>query len=333
MTERTPLICSPTPLHRLDRLSDQLRADIWIKRDDLTGFAGGGNKGRKLEFLIAEALRQGANTIVTRGAWQSNWIRQCAAAARIHGIEFHAAAAMWPYPDEARKTRPQNWPDANQWTGNAVLNKWTQAKVHLLPDMTFDQVEVEAQKIADDLRAKGRSVFSIPGGGSTPVGAQGFIAALDEIGEQQPEFDQIVFGSGSGGTQTGLTYGGRLKRLKTRMLGICTDDEPEMVDDFAALAKGLDDLLGESLDLKPEDFWLTTDYCGGGYQVPSKETQDAMQTLIDTEGIFLDPVYTGKAFAGLLGLARAGELPGRTLFWHTGGFPVLFAEGRLPREW
>jgi 1-aminocyclopropane-1-carboxylate deaminase/D-cysteine desulfhydrase-like pyridoxal-dependent ACC family enzyme len=306
MTGRIPLICSPTPLHPLERLSAHLGCEIWIKRDDLTGFAGGGNKGRKLEFLMAEALRLGADTIVTRGAWQSNWIRQCAAACRVFGIEFHAAA---------------------------VLNKWTGADVHFLPDMTFDQVEEEAQKIAEDLRAKGRNVFSIPGGGSTPIGAQGFIAALDEIAQQQPEFDQIVFASGSGGTQTGLTYGGKLKSLKTRMIGICTDDEPEMVEDFALIANGLDKLLGESLSLRARDFWLTTDYAGGGYQVPSKQTQDAMQTLVDTEGIFLDPVYTGKAFEGLLGLAKAGELPGRTLFWHTGGFPVLFADGRLPREW
>lgn len=282
---------------------------------------------------MADALRFGADTIVTRGAWQSNWIRQCAAACRVFGIEFHAAAAMWPYPDEARKTRPRDWPDGHLWTGNAVLNKWTGANVHLLPDMSFDHVEKEAKKIARNLRAKGRKVYTIPGGGSTPIGAQGFIAALDEIAQQQPEFDQILFASGSGGTQTGLTYGGKLKNLKTRMLGICTDDEPEMVEDFALIANGLDELLGESLNLKPRDFWLTTDYAGGGYQVPSKQTQDAMQTLVDTEGIFLDPVYTGKAFAGLLGLAKAGELPGRTLFWHTGGFPVLFADGRLPREW
>lgn len=333
MTERISIICSPTPLHRLARLSEHLGCEIWIKRDDLTGFAGGGNKGRKLEYLMAEALRVGADAIVTRGAWQSNWIRQCAAACRVFGIEFHAAAAIWPYPDEARRTRPQDWPDGNLWTGNAVLNKWTWANVHLLPDMTFDQVEEEAQKIAEDLRSKGRNVFSIPGGGSTAIGAQGFIAALDEIAMQQDEFDQVVFGSGSGGTQTGLTYGGRLKGLKTRMLGICTDDEPEMVEDFALLARDLDSLLGQSLRLDAEDFWLTTDYCAGGYQVPSQQTQEAMQVLVDMEGIFLDPVYTGKAFAGLLGLARAGELPGRTLFWHTGGFPVLFADGRLPREW
>jgi 1-aminocyclopropane-1-carboxylate deaminase/D-cysteine desulfhydrase-like pyridoxal-dependent ACC family enzyme len=331
MPDRIPLICAPTPIHRLDRASDALEIDLWIKRDDLTGFAGGGNKGRKLEYLMKDVLDSGAHAVVTRGSYQSNFIRQCGAACRLFGIEFHAAAMSWPYPGEDRKTKPPQWRDSGKPTGNALLNVWTGSTVHLFPDDTFDAMEHRAADIAEGLRKEGKQVYHIKGGGSMPLGAYGFVVAVEEIASQCDPFEQIVFASGSGGTQTGLTYGLRLKGLTTRAMGICTDDEPEMIDDFPPLAAGLDELLGNSLNLRSEDFWMTTEFCGGGYQVPSMETDAAIRFLAETEAIFLDPVYTGKAFAGVITMARRGELPGRTLFWHTGGFPCLFAEGREPK--
>jgi len=327
---RIPLICSPTPLHKLERLSEQLGIELFIKRDDLTGFAGGGNKGRKLEFLIYDAMRYGADTIVTRGAYQSNFVRQTAGVCAMFGMEFHAVVMHWPYPAPGRETRPKDWNEPQRINGNMILNRWFGAHIHLLPDGTFHEMESHMNTLAEELRRKGKKVYEIPGGGSNPVGALGYLIAFDELCQQSEPFDQIIVASGSGGTQTGLTFAVRRAGVKTKVIGICTDNEPEMVEDFCEIAKGLEILTGTKLNLTQGDFDLRMEYHGGGYQVQNPETKEAIRTLAKTEGIFVDPVYTGKAFAGVLDLAKKGELKGRTLFWHTGGFPVLFAEGREP---
>jgi D-cysteine desulfhydrase family pyridoxal phosphate-dependent enzyme len=323
---RIDLICSPTPLHRLETISDDLGIDLWIKRDDLTGFAGGGNKGRKLEYLMADVVAAGASRVVTLGASQSNFVRQAAAACVMQGIEFHAVVMDWPYPDEARRTKPEGWVDSNEPTGNLVLDAWLGAYVHRLPDATFEDLDRAARELAVE-----KDAYFIPGGGSCGIGALGFVAAAHELFNQDSTVGTIISASGSGGTQTGLTYGLAQMNSKARYIGICTDDEPEMVDDFAAIAAELDDIFGDPLRLTAADFDLRLNYCGKGYGVPSEAGTEAIRYAARTEGIFLDPVYTGKAFAGIIDMATRGELTGRVVFWHTGGVPVLFAAGREPR--
>ena len=324
---KVDLIQSPTPAHRLGRASADLGIDLWIKRDDLTGFAGSGNKGRKLEHILADLLSSGKKTAVTLGSSQSNFVRQAAAACAIYDIEFHAVVMDWPYPDEARRTRPADWPDVNELSGNLVLDRWLGANVHRVPDSTFDDLDKAARNLADE-----KDAYYIPGGGSYGIGALGFVVAAHELFRQIDDIQMIVAASGSGGTQTGLTYALAQMNSQTRFIGICTDDEPEMVNDFASIAQELDDIFGDRLNLSAEDFDLRLDYCGQGYGVPTQAATDAIRYLARREAIFLDPVYTGKAFSGVIDMARRGELSGRVVFWHTGGFPGLFASGHEPRD-
>jgi D-cysteine desulfhydrase family pyridoxal phosphate-dependent enzyme len=330
LNRRLPLLCAPTPLHRLSRLSEQLQIELWIKRDDLTGFAGGGNKARKLEYLMFDAIESGAQAIVTHGAAQSNFLRQCAAACRVLGLGFHAVAMEWPHPGLGRETRPENWTAASAHSGNRLLGEWLKADVRVIPDGDWTTLEQAAGRLAEELRTQGVKVYEIPGGGSSGVGSVGFVAAVEELMTQGGPFDRVIVASGSGGTQTGLTYGFAKAGQRTRVIGICSDDEPEMVEDFSRIAGELDDLLLCSLRLSPNEFDLRTEFAGPGYQVPTPEAARAIRQLAQQEGIFLDPAYTGKAFSGLLAMAEQGELSGRTLFWHTGGFPGLFVDGYQP---
>jgi 1-aminocyclopropane-1-carboxylate deaminase/D-cysteine desulfhydrase-like pyridoxal-dependent ACC family enzyme len=274
---------------------------------------------------MADILASGSKCVVTLGASQSNFVRQAAAACAIHGIEFHAVVMDWPYPDEARKTKPTGWVASDRPSGNLILDRLLGAHVHRLPDATFEELDRAARELAEE-----KDAYFIPGGGSCGVGALGFIAAAHELLNQDPEVDIILSASGSGGTQTGLTYALAQMGSQTRYIGICTDDEPEMVHDFAAIAAEIDDIFGDPLRLTAEDFDLRLDYCGPGYGVPSEAGTEAIRYAARREAIFLDPVYTGKAFAGVIDLARRRELSGRVVFWHTGGMPVLFASGREP---
>jgi D-cysteine desulfhydrase family pyridoxal phosphate-dependent enzyme len=327
LDRKLDLICAPTPINPLSRLSKLLDVDIWIKRDDLTGFAGGGNKGRKLEYLMADAIEAGADTIVTHGAWQSNFIRQAAAACRVCGLDFQAVAMEWPYPGEDRKPRPPEWPAQTCAQGNQILDVWLDAKVDKLPDDTYDVLEAQTTDLAEKLRAEGRKVYEIPGGGSSGVGALGYVRAAQELLAAGGRFDQVIVACGSGATQTGLAYGFMRAGARTQVIGICTDKEPELVEVLAQISAELDDLLLTKLRLAPQDFDLRLDYCGAGYQAPTPESREAISMLAKTEGIFLDPVYTSKAFSAVIDLAGRSDLPGKTLFWHTGGFPGLFVDG------
>ncbi|MGI8922928.1 MAG: D-cysteine desulfhydrase family protein [Fimbriimonadales bacterium] len=324
------LICAPTPLHRMKRASELLGSELWVKRDDLTGFAGGGNKGRKLEYLMADAIGQGADIIVTHGSWQSNFIRQAGAACRMLGLDFRAAAMEWPHPGEGRETKPSDWPSEAGVRGNQVLDGWLGLDVQKLPDSDWNELETQSHALAGRLRSEGRKVYEIPGGGSTGIGALGFVSAAHELLIQDATFDRIVVACGSGATQAGLAYGMARAGANTTVVGICTDNEPELVDVLGSISSDLDGLLLAKLRMGPADFDLRMDYCGKGYQVPTEESRGAIAMLARAEGVFLDPVYTSKAFAGLVDLAKKGELTGKTLFWHTGGFPGLFVEGYEP---
>jgi D-cysteine desulfhydrase/L-cysteate sulfo-lyase len=230
-----------------------------------------------------------------------------------------------PYDQSAGKPVGKG---AEVGTGNAVLDKILGVELRHIPDDDWEVLFAEAESVAEEQEALGRKVFSIPVGGSAGVGAYAFFEAGREVREQRPEleFDHIVFASSSGSTQTGLSYA--FEGLRTEILGICSDPEPGMVDDFALLGDRLLPYLPGRRRLEPRDFVLDTSHVGPGYGVPSEEGWQAIELMARREGIFLDPVYTGKAFAGLLSHARSGRIKGSVLFWHTGGLPSLFAYPR-----
>jgi 1-aminocyclopropane-1-carboxylate deaminase/D-cysteine desulfhydrase-like pyridoxal-dependent ACC family enzyme len=302
-------------MHRLDRMSKKLELDLWIKRDDLTGFAMGGNKGRKLEYLIAAALALGAEVVVTCGAAQSNFVRQLGAACAVSGLRCVAAVMDLPFEDEpAQGSRLRG--DA----GNVVLDGILGVELRHFADDEWEVLYAHAETIAQELESSGKKVYRVPIGGSSPLGAYAFHQAAQEVGT---DFDWIVTASSSGSTQTGLAYA--FHETRTKVLGICSDPEPEIAEDFADLGRKLADLIAASYSLSPDAFLLNFDFVGPGYGVPSAEGDAAIARLARTEGIFLDPVYSGKAFAALIDMAKTGRIEGRVLFWHTGGVPSLFA--------
>lgn len=316
--DRLSLLQLPTPLHRLERASADLGIDLWIKRDDLTGFALGGNKGRKLEFLMADAISKKATVVVTCGSTQSNFVRQLGAACAVLGIRCVAAVMDTPYEHGI-----PSGPRLVGENGNVVLDEILGVELHRFPDGTWDSLFALTEELERECEGKCETVYRIPVGGSSGVGAAGFFYAAMELQAQGVDFDQIVVASSSGSTQSGLLLG--MMRANTRVIGIACDDEPEIAADYAVVARELAALVGLDRKLDVDDFDVRFDWVGGGYGIVSQASTDAIRYLARTEGVFLDPIYTGKAFAAVIDLARAGLLPGRTLFWHTGGSPALFA--------
>lgn len=300
-------------MHRLDRLSLQLGIDFWMKRDDLTGFAGGGNKGRKLEYLMAEAQASGATAVVSCGASQSNFIRQLGAACAVLGMRCIVATMDSPYETVDRRIA------APAEGGNAYLDRWFGIERHRVPDGTWEELETRAGALAALLESEGESVFRIPLGGSSVLAVQAFVDAGREVGAG---FDWIVTASSSGSTQVGL--GHAFQGTETKIYGISADPEPEIVDDLVELSARYAEWAGVPA-LPRSDIRFSLDFVGPGYGVPGHDTEHARELMSRREGILLDPVYSGKAFAGLVGLVGSGEISGRVLFWHTGGLPALFA--------
>ena len=311
----------PTPLEPLHRLSAMLGGpELWIKRDDQTGLATGGNKTRKLEFLVADALAQEADTLISCGATQSNHARQTAAAAAKFGMACTLVL------------RGEEPPQAQ---GNLLLDRLLGAEVV----WTGDEPLVERMEaVADDLRAQGRRPYVVPYGGSNPLGASGYVAAMEELlaqcAERDLHFDHIVLASSSGGTQAGLMVGARALGYEGRILGISVDPTADRLrQTLADLATATADRLGLGFTFAPEDFDVEDRYLGGGYAVIGDLEREAIRTLARVEGILLDPVYTGRAFGGLLDLIRQGAFgpQERVLFWHTGGIPGLFGFAEMLR--
>ncbi len=305
-----PLLLGPTPLHPLPRFSAWLGgAEVWIKRDDLTPLALGGNKLRKLAFLLADALAQDATDLVTTGAAQSNHCRQTAAAAAQAGLGCHLV--LRGQPDD----RPG---------GNVLIDRLLGAEIHWAggPDTGPAMASVAA-----DLRAAGRRPYAIPLGGSTPVGAAGYAAAWQEMNEQAQalgiEFDAVVFATSSGGTQAGLAVGAGGAVWPGAIHGISVDHK---IPDLAAVTERLTQATADLLQIPtPHPVIIHDDYIGAGYGIVNDADREAILALARTEGVLVDPVYTGRALAGLIDLVRRGLLTGRVLFWHTGGAPALFA--------
>lgn len=321
-----PLLFGPTPLHSLPQFENAIRAQVghcprlYIKRDDMTGLAGGGNKTRKLEFLIGDALAQGADMIVTAGALQSNHARQTAAAAANAGLKCTLLLF---------DTVPHKEPAYRQ-SGNLLLDYLLGADVRIAPK-GMDAVEFFGETLKE-LSAAGNTPYVIPIGGSNPIGSLGYVAAFEEISQQEHamgvSFDRIVHGSSSFGTQAGLTIGAQLLSSTTKIMGINVY-KPQTEKVIAELNTHISEL-GVHLKIPPlshHNAELVGGFLGEGYGVPTSEMRAAVALLARTEGILLDPVYTGKAMAGMIALITNGEVSAdeTVLFLHTGGYPGLFA--------
>lgn len=313
MPERIQLCLLPTPCHPLPRLSEELDINLWIKRDDLTGFALGGNKGRKLEFLMAEALAANADAVVTCGAAQSNFVRQLGAACTMFGIECHAVVMHMPYEPGLQE------PSSRRTSGgNLLADEILGVHLHWRDDGPWDDLFDQASELAISLRNAGSNVYEIPVGGSSPLAAYAFTLA----GQECPGFDTVITPSSSGSTHAGLAAA--FAGTQTNVIGIACDPEPEIAAEVARLAESVKTFL-EVSSSSPVQVDLRMEFVGDGYGVPTDIGAAAAQRLARREGIFLDPVYGAKAFSGLLALAESGELKGRVLYWHTGGIPGLFA--------
>lgn len=303
----------PTPIEHLPRLSAHLGGpEIFVKRDDETGLAFGGNKTRKLEFLVAEAREQGANTLISAGAMQSNHCRQTAAAAAKHGLN-----CILVLTGSAPK----------QPTANRLLDEFFGAEIVTVADRA-DRDRV-LRETFDGAARKGRKPYLVPYGGSSPTGALGYVFAMEEFLKQGVRADWMVFGTSSGGTHAGLLLGQRAFGYSGKVLGISIDEKTEWLKDHvSALASDTSEKLGERLQFKPEDVLATDEYCRAGYGVLTDAEREAVKLVARLEGLLLDPVYTGRAAAGMIDLIRKGVFKkGETiLFWHTGGQPALFAE-------
>lgn len=286
-----------------------------MKRDDLTGFAGGGNKARKLEYLIGEALAKGADAVVTCGAAQSNFVRQLGAACSVSGLSCHAVVMNLPF-DPPAGLPPT--PVLSPRIGNPQLNEHFGVHVEVVPDGSWEDLYDAAEQTALRLEQQGKRAYRIPIGGSSALGVFAFIQAAGELTEA---FDTVVTASSSGSTQVGLSMG----LPRAQVVGMACDPEPEIVHDFAELSVLAATQFSGLSPLTAEQFHMDFNGVGEGYGVPSDQGQEALRWLARTEGILLDPVYSAKAFGAMLLGIREQRYQGRILFWHTGGVPTLFA--------
>ena len=305
----------PTPLEEMPRLSKALGGPrLLVKRDDQTGLAGGGNKIRKLEFLVADALEKGADTIITAGAVQSNHARQTAAAA----VRFGLRACL-----VLGGERPHHW------SGNLLLDQLLGADIRWAGERDGAQVMNE---VAEEMTSLGRRPYIIPVGGSNPIGAGGYVVALEELMEQlakrELQVDRVVFPTGSAGTQAGMLVGAKALGFAGQIEGISVSrTQQELRPRLEELVAETAAFLGLNVTFTREDFTIHDDYLGAGYGRVGPPEREAIRLSARTEGLLVDPVYTGRAMAGLIDLIRRGVFgPDETvLFWHTGGMPALFA--------
>lgn len=317
---RTPLCHQPTPIEEMPRLTQALGGpQLFIKRDDCTGLATGGNKTRKLEFLVGDAMRQGADMLVTQGAVQSNHVRQTAAAACKMGLACHVLL----------ERRVPGRDAAYEVTGNVLLDTLFGATHEFRPAGLDMNAETEA--VVARLRAQGHKPYFIPGGGSNQIGALGYASCAQEIAtscaETGQQFDWLVMATGSTGTQAGLVAGFHALGYDLPVMGISVR-QPH--DRQVAAVHGLTQRTLDHLGAEPiaADKILVDDgYVGEGYGLPAPSTYEAIHLTAQQEGILLDPVYSAKGMAGLIGLIRQGffKPTDRVLFLHTGGATALFA--------
>lgn len=308
----------PTPLVELTKLSKKLDGPrIFMKRDDNTGLALGGNKTRKLEFILADALAQGADTIITAGAAQSNHCRQTAAACASLGLKCHLVlGGMEP----------------EHFNGNLLLDKIFGCNIHWAGKNRKGE---DIPQLVEQLKNEGKKTYVVPYGGSNELGAIAFIEALTELEYQRQSinasFTHIVFASSSGGTHAGLMLGNKILQSSYQIVGINIDkgetDSVPFDQYIVSLANSTAKLMGEKHQFSDADLILNSDYVGEGYGIIGALENEAISLTAQTEGILLDPVYTGKAMGGVIDMIRTGKIKKTdcVLFWHTGGAPALFA--------
>jgi L-cysteate sulfo-lyase len=317
---RVRLFPAPTPLERLGNLTRMFGGpEIWVKRDDCTVVATGGNKVRKLEWLIGEAKAQGATHIVTQGAVQSNHVRQTAAVARKFGMTCVALLEHRVETDDRDYLA----------SGNVLLDKLLGCRIEYRP--TGLDMNAEAEKKGAELRTAGDSVYVIPGGGSNTVGALGYVSCAQELMQQADELglriDRIVTATGSAGTQAGLVVGLEGTNANVPVLGIGVRLPRERQEENVyRLSVATAEYVGIKGGIRREAVVANCDYVGAGYGIPTEAMGEAMRMMAQEEGILLDPVYSGKAMSGLIDLIRKGEIgKGETIvFLHTGGAVGLF---------
>lgn len=333
-TDRFPhvdIIHRPTPLRKLERLSARLGGpEIYIKRDDLTGLAFGGNKSRKLEFIISDMLQKKADVVITWAGLQSNWCMQTAAAARSFGIK--PILILFKPADQPATA-----------DGNVLLDVILDADIRILDAAKGRIVKsAQAMEILDEAgreaRGRGHTPYLVPVGGSLvrgdmdkPLGAISYVLAMAEILGQMGGLgaapDYIVHATGSGGTQAGLVVGARALSGGCRVLGISVSDpKGPFSDDVLEIARATDEALGLNLDILPSDVTVFDEYIGEGYGVVDKSVAETIRLVFQTEGIVLDPVYTAKAMVGLRDLIKTGFFnpTDKVVFLHSGGTPALF---------
>jgi D-cysteine desulfhydrase family pyridoxal phosphate-dependent enzyme len=323
LERRLPLVHLPTPLEPLDRLGAHLGmppGHLWVKRDDLTGLAGGGNKARKLEYLCADALAQGCDTLVTGGGAQSNHVRMTAGAANRLGLAC-TVVLNGDRPDPA--------------VGNLVLDELFGPEMVWAGkggELDYYGVEAAIDDACRRLQAEGRRPYPMPIGGASPVGALGYVRAGLELRAQDPDFDVVVVADGSGGTHAGLVAGLGDHRS---VHGVDVGARPDLEEKVPAKAAEVARLAGLAAPAGDRGSGagglpaavIDRDHIGDSYGAPTADTWEAIRLAARTEGLILDPVYTGKAMAGLVAAVTGGRIPrdARVVFVHTGGLPALFA--------
>ncbi len=329
---RVPLAQLPTPLHEAPRLREALGGParcpkLLLKRDDLTGLALGGNKARKLEFLIGDALEQQATVVVTTGAAQSNHARMTAAAARAAGLGVELVLTTEPNPPVQ---------------GNLLLDRLFGATVHYIPPpadpalATSDEEEAKVAQVMTSLEARGERPYLIPVGGSSGVGVLGYFTATSELmtqlEEQHDRPARIYFASGSRGTQAGITLGAKHFGAPYQVYGVAVSGGESFKRERALrIANEAATIAGIGTRVAESDLVTDQNYIGPGYGIPTDACLEAIRLLAQSEGILLDPVYTAKAMAGLIDHVRRRTLDpsSSVVFVHTGGVPALFAHAAL----
>jgi D-cysteine desulfhydrase family pyridoxal phosphate-dependent enzyme len=304
----------PTPLHKLENISRETGVNIYCKRDDLSGFAFGGNKTRKLDFLIADAISKKANTLIAVGAIQSNFCRMAAAAGKVSGLDVHLVLGG-EKPDKP--------------TGNLLLSYLFGANIHFVDSNDWNILEREGKQLAEIFKTQGKNVYRLPIGGSTPIGALGYAAAfieiLDDCNRLGITTNTIIHTSSSSGTQAGLIVGKKLTGWQGKIIGMgVAKTEKQLSKEVFDLAHDTGKLLHVSIDKR--DVILDNSYMGSAYGVRTAACESAIKSFAEKEGIVLDNVYTGKAAAGLLDYAKRGLFSPNenVIFIHTGGTVEIF---------
>lgn len=310
---RIRLLTGPTPLMPARRFSEQLGVEVWLKRDDMGSMALAGNKLRKLELTLARAVADGATAVVCVGPLQSNSVRATASAATTLGLRC-VALLEGDAPDRVE--------------ANYLVDRLVGADTRFSGTHDWDELNAKAAVIADQLRAEGETVVVLPMGGSVPLASLGFLAAYAEVVDQARAADlrptTIISASSTGGSHAGLEIGRRvLDGPAVIGMGVAEGPVP-LAGTVARLATSAAELVGLDERWTPADVTLDESYLGAGYGIPTEAGIDAIRLLARTEAVLCDPVYSGKALAGLVDLARTGRITGPVIFWHTGGAIALF---------